>query len=617
MPEMIVTTEATKATQQALDPANQEKWSEILIKIAERSQKLLKDFTDRNNSEALSIFFPPNDPAHLNDAFSELVNRVLSSPEKAMDAQIAFWQDYIKLCRVALAHMSGEKVENPTVIAPDKSDKRFKDPAWTEMWLFDYIKQSYLLTARLAENMVEKVDGLDPRIMKKIDFYTRQMVDAMAPSNFWVTNPEVLRTTLETGGDNLIKGLEKLLGDLEKGRGELVITMSQNQMFRFGENIATTPGKVVFQNEMMQLLMFAPETETVFRTPFLIVPPWINKYYILDLKEKNSFVRHLVRQGHTVFCISWVNPDARHAQMGFEEYMNLGPIQAMRKIKEITHEDTVNVLGYCIGGTLLACAMAYLKGLGDSRPRDIPQVNSMTYLVALVDFSKPGELGVFIDEDQVHAIEKRMEIKGYLDASALNLTFNLLRANDLVWSFVVNNYLMGKEPFPFDLLSWNSDSTNLPAKMQSFYLRNMYMENNLIKPNGIKLNNMPINLQKVDTPAFILAAREDHITLWNGVYTGTQVWRGPVKFVLAKSGHIAGVINPPAPNKYGYYTNDETPADPEAWFSKAESHDGSWWPTWYEWLKGYAGEQIPARDPAKCPDALEDAPGSYVRVRIL
>ena len=588
-----------------------------IMQIATRSQKLLAEFLGRNKDMMTKARSP--DPAHLGQAFMDFTKKILANPERFVEAQIVFWQDYVKLMKGALeASSTGHAL--PTIIMADPSDKRFKDPAWQQAWLFDYIKQSYLLTARWAQNLLDDVDGIDPKMAHKIEFYTHQMIDAISPTNFWATNPEVLRTTMETRGENLINGLSHLLDDIERGHGQLLIKMSDNSVFKFGENIASSKGKVVYQNELMQLIQFSPLTDTVHKTPILITPPWINKYYILDLKPESSFVRFLVEQGHTVFIISWVNPDSRHAKMGFDDYMTLGPVTAAKEIKKITGEDNLNTVGYCIGGTLLACTLGWLAGLGDQKPADIPNITSSTYLVTLIDFTDPGDIAVFIDEDQVKMLEAMMEKEGYLPAPMMGTAFSMLRANDLVWSFVINNYLMGKDPFPFDLLSWNSDSTNLPAAMQSYYLRNMYMENNLIKPNKLSMKGVPIDLTKVKVPTFSLSTVEDHITPWRSTYAATQTYTGPVTFCLSGSGHIAGVVNPPAKKKYGYWTNNTTkcPADPDAWLKAAEKHEGSWWPEWGKWLEQYTGgTRVPARDPANSPNVVEDAPGSYVKVRVM
>jgi polyhydroxyalkanoate synthase subunit PhaC len=439
------------------------------------------------------------------------------------------------------------------------------------------------------------------------------MVDAISPSNFWMTNPEVLRSVYKTGGESLLKGLENLLADLESGKGDLRIRMTDAGAFRLGENLATTAGKVVFQNRLMQLIQYAPSTPEARRVPLLILPPWINKFYILDLREKNSFIHPLVAQGHTVFCVSWVNPDASYAAVDFEDYMVDGALTAMREVARATGEKDINIVGYCIGGTLLASTLAYLKGL-PALPDDLPNAQSATYLVTMTDFAEPGDLGNFIDDDLLKLADERMNRQGYLDAATMATVFNLLRSNDLIWSYVVNNYLLGKDPAPFDILYWNSDSTNMPAAMQRTYIREMYKANNLIKPNGLSLKGVSIDLRKITVPSFLLSTREDHIAPWKSTYAATQIYRGPVKFTLAASGHIAGIVNPPAANKYGYWTNDACPASPEDWFKSAEEHKGSWWPEWHKWLDMYAGDKVPAR---AVKDGIEDAPGSYVKVRVV
>jgi polyhydroxyalkanoate synthase len=387
--------------------------------------------------------------------------------------------------------------------------------------------------------------------------------------------------------------------------------MTDLDAFALGRNIALTPGKVIFQTDLMQLLQYTPTTETVFRRPLLIVPPWINKYYILDLREKNSFIKWAVAQGHTVFVVSWVNPDEKLARKTFEDYMTDGLLAALGAVEQATGERSVNVIGYCLGGTLLAAALAYMAEKGDDR------VASATYFTTMVDFEEPGELGVFIDEEQLAALEERMSETGYLDGSAMATTFNMLRANDLIWSFVVNNYLLGKDPFPFDLLYWNSDSTRMPAAMHSFYLRRMYQENKLVEPGGITLCGVPIDLGKIATPTFILSTKEDHIAPWKSTYAATQLYRGPIRFVLAASGHIAGVVNPPAAEKYHHWTNANLPDDPEAWLETAKQQPGSWWPEWAKWIAKHGGGKVAARQPGEGKlTPIEDAPGSYVAVRL-
>jgi polyhydroxyalkanoate synthase subunit PhaC len=444
-----------------------------------------------------------------------------------------------------------------------------------------------------------------------VDFYSRQFVDAMSPSNFLLTNPEVLRKTAETGGENLLKGLNNLLGDLEQGKGRLRIKMTDMDAFKLGENIGVSPGKVVYQNGLIQLVQYDPMTETVLKRPLLIGPPWINKFYILDLRPRNSFVRWAVSQGHTVFVISWVNPDAKLAEKGFEDYMKDGYLAALDAIEKATGEREINAIGYCLGGTLLASTLAYMAAKKDDR------IRSATFFVTMMDFQEAGELGVFIDEEQLHSLEEKMNKRGYLEGSEMATTFNMLRANDLIWSFVVNNYLLGNDPFPFDLLYWNADSTRMPARMHSFYLRKMYQENLLAVPNGITLAGVPIDLGKIKTPAYFLSTREDHIAPWKSTYRGTQLLSGPKRFVLAASGHIAGVVNPPDGGKYSHWINQDLPPDAEAWFKGATEISGSWWPDWHRWVSALAKEQVPARVPGDGRlKVIEDAPGSYVKVRL-
>jgi polyhydroxyalkanoate synthase len=456
---------------------------------------------------------------------------------------------------------------------------------------------------------VHDADGVDPHTARKLDFYTRQFVDALAPTNFVMTNPEVLRATLDSRGENLLNGLKNLLDDLERGKGRLAISMTDTAAFRIGENIAVTPGKLVFQNELIQLIQYEPATETVKRRPLLIIPPWINKFYILDLRPDNSFIRWAVGQGHSVFVISWVNPDERLAAETFADYMLKGPLAALGAIEQATGEREANVIGYCLGGTLLGCTLAYLAAKRDRR------IKSATFFVTMLDFAEAGELSVFIDEEQLNSLEERMEKRGYLEGRDMATTFNMLRANDLIWSFVVNNYLLGKQPLPFDLLYWNADSTRMPAAMHSFYLRNMYQRNLLAKPGGISLAGVPIDLGKVRTPAFLLSTQEDHIAPWRSTYAATRLFKGPVKFVLSASGHIAGVINPPG-GKYGHWENDENPPTPEEWLAGATRHPDSWWPLWQRWVAQYAGGEVAARHPGDGKlKPIEDAPGSYVKVR--
>ncbi len=580
-----------------------------MAKIAEQSRKLVLDFMSRQGNGADGPHLGMSDPLNIGSAFLEMTTRMMANPAKLMQAQVDLWQGYMEIWQNATQRMLGHNVD--PVEHPPEGDRRFRDDSWNDGNVFDFIKQSYLMTSRWMLNTVRDVDGLDDKTAKKVDFYTRQFVDAMAPSNFVMTNPEVLRTTLESRGENLVKGLQNLLDDLERGKGQLHIKMTDLEAFELGENIAVTPGKVVYQNDLIQLLQYEPTTKTVAKRPLMIIPPWINKYYILDLRPKNSFIKWAVEQGHTVFVLSWVNPNEALARKSFEDYMLEGPLAAMDAIAKATGETDLNVIGYCLGGTLLASTLAYMKAKGDTR------VVSATFLTTLTDFSEAGELSVFIDEEQLAALEERMNKQGYLAGSDMATTFNMLRANDLIWSFVVNNYLMGKDPFPFDLLYWNSDSTRMPAVMHSYYLRNMYQENRLVQPGGIVLDGVPIDLTTVDTPVFMLSTREDHIAPWTSTYAAVNLFSGPVKFCLAASGHIAGVVNPPASEKYSHWIGSgRNPKKPETWLKNAKEEPGSWWPEWQKWVERHDGGQVPARKPGDGKlKVIEDAPGSYVAVK--
>ncbi len=574
--------------------------------LTERGQRVCEAYLRR---EAESDGFRIPDPGVVASTFVAWSLKAMANPVALMEAQAELWRDSAALWQAALEGRIGAGAA--PVVEAEQGDRRFKDEAWERDAAFDLVKQSYLLVSKWMQSTVRRVDGLDPQTARKVEFYTRQLVDALSPSNFVTTNPKVLRTTLESGGENLLKGLENLIADLERGGGRLDIAMTDYTAFRLGENVAVTPGKVVFQNELMQLLQYAPAGDTAYRRPLLIVPPWINKFYILDLQPKNSFIKWAVDQGHTVFVVSWVNPDEELAHKAFEDYMLEGPLAALDAIEAATGEREVNVVGYCIGGTLTAITLAYMAEKGDSR------IKSATFFTSMVDFAEPGELAVFIDEEQLSGLEKHMQTAGYLEGHHMATVFNLMRDKDLIWNFVVNNYLLGREPFPFDLLYWNADSTRMPAMMHQFYLRNMYQRNLLIEPGGIEIAGVPIDLRKIAQPTYILATREDHIAPWTSTYAATQIYAGPIRFVLAASGHIAGVINPPAANKYGYWTKARTPKDSEAWLEGAEWSEGSWWPDWAEWVGRHGGGEVAARVPGDGKlKALEDTPGSYVKVRI-
>ena len=581
------------------DPARS---AELLAEVAERSSRLMGEFLQR---QARGKGVAYTDEFGIARAFMDLHARFMAEPWKLAGMQAQLFWDHVALWQATARRMLG--LEAGPVAEPAPGDHRFREADWRELFVFDYLKQSYLIVARYVHDSVSSVAGLTEESRKKVDFYTRQYIDAVSPTNFVLTNPQVLRETLRSGGQNLLKGLNNLLADIERGG----ISMTDEKAFAVGVNVATSPGKVVFQNDLMQLIQYAPATETVFRRPLLVIPPWINKYYVLDLREKNSFVRWATGEGHTVFMISWANPDKRHAGKTFEDYMFEGPLAALAAVGRASGEEEVNLVGYCLGGTLLGATLAWMAGKKDRRAA------SATFFASLLDFSLPGELGVFIDEAQVENLERRMGERGYLEGSEMAATFSMLRANDLVWSFVINNYLLGRDPFPFDLLYWNSDATRMPAKMHSFYLRNMYLANRLKEPGGIVLGGEPIDLRKVAAPAYFVSPVEDHIAPWKSTYLGARLLSGPTRFVLGGSGHIAGIINPPSAEKYGYWTREELPALPEDWQSSASRHEGSWWNDWRDWIAGLNGtERVPARMPGEGElAALEDAPGSYVKVR--
>jgi polyhydroxyalkanoate synthase len=532
----------------------------------------------------------------------------LEDPQRALDVQTRLGKAFLDLWASAARRLAGE--DSGPVIAPEKTDKRFNDPEWSSNQFYDFLKQAYLLSSSWANQLVTDAEGLDPHLRQKAEFYVRQISNAVSPSNFVLTNPELMRETLLSNADNLVRGMRMLAEDIETGGGDLRIRQSDSSMFAVGRNLATTPGKVIFQNELMQLIQYAPATATVLKRPLLIVPPWINKFYVLDLTAEKSFIKWCVDQGVTVFCISWVNPDAHLAKKGFDEYMIEGPLAALDAIKQATGEDKVHTAGYCVGGTLLAITLAYCAARGDER------IASATFFASQVDFTHAGDLKVFVDEEQIAALEQKMSERGFLESKSMATVFNMLRSNDLIWPYVINNYLKGKAPFPFDLLYWNSDATRMPAANHSFYLRNCYLDNKLSKGKMV-IAGEKINLKAVKIPIYNLATREDHIAPPKSVLLSCKFFGGPVKFVIAGSGHIAGVVNPPAKNKYQYWTGPKPRnADLDGWYEKAKEYPGSWWPDWLVWLTRQSPTEVPARVPGEgALKALEDAPGSYVRVR--
>ena len=592
---------------------NPAEMAQTYAEVAQRASRILTQFMEKKAKEGVDA---PSDELGVAKAFMDLSAHLLANPVKLAQTQMNMMWDYFSLWQSSMMKMVGMPVSGP-VAAPKKGDNRFRDEDWEQHFLFDFIKQSYLITARHLHDTVSGAEGLDEHTQQKVNFFTRQYIDALSPSNFAMTNPEVFRETVKSHGQNLIKGFNNLLHDVEQGDGQLRIRMTDTSAFEMGKNVATTPGKVIFQNELFQLIQYDPTTKDQYKKPFLIVPPWINKYYILDLREKNSLVKWATDQGHTTFIMSWVNPDEKLAQKSFENYLLQGSVEALNQVCAHTGEDSVNMAGYCLGGTLLMTTLAYLTGKKDKR------VNSATFFTTMLNFSEPGELGVFLDENAVAGLEKKMNERGYLEGTEMAGTFNMLRANDLIWSFVVNNYLMGKDPFPFDLLYWNSDSTRMPAAMHSFYLRKMYLENKLKDPGGITLDGVKIDLTKVKTPCYFISTIEDHIAPWKSTYMGACLPSGKTKFVLGGSGHIAGIVNPPVANKYGYWVNDASdgnlPESPDDFLAGATQNAGSWWTHWHAWVTGLPGgsAQVPARVPGKGKlKVIEEAPGSYVKFRL-
>jgi len=541
--------------------------------------------------------------------FAPIMQYWMSDPNGLASAQAKLGQDLVELWGRTYQRFLGNEME--PVIKPPPGDSRFQDKEWTENAFFDFLRQAYLITSKWAGEMVENARSVDPHTKQRAEFYLNQIVTALSPSNFPFTNPEVIRTTFATGAQNLAKGLTHLLEDLQDSGELLRVRQTDMSAFEVGKNLAVTPGKVVFQNGIMQLIQYSPSTDSVFEVPLLIVPPWINKYYILDLTPPKSLIKWLVDQGFTVFVVSWVNPDGRLASKTFEDYMREGVLEATGAVLKITALPQTNALGYCVGGTLLATALAYMAGTGDTR------IRSATFLTTQTDFSNAGDLLVFIDDEQLKALDEVMAKKGFLDGARMSSVFNMLRPRDLIWPYIVNNYLLGKQPFPFDLLYWNSDSTRMPPANHSFYLREFYRFNKLAQ-GLLKFGGVPLDLSRVTIPVYELATREDHIAPAQSCLIGAKLFGGPVRFVLAGSGHIAGVVNPPSKPKYMHWILEkgDVKALPsvDAFISRAKEFAGSWWPDYAQWLSALSGGHVPAREPGGgIFKPIEDAPGSYVK----
>lgn len=571
-------------------------FSDLMHAVAEKSLQIINDI----QKKPLDVSSLIDQYIDLTEHFQNVMSVMLKNPEKIWEMQLTYWKDAMDLAQAQFAHWLEGKSMPIT-------DSRFSGEDWLHNPFFNLLSQHYLLATQHMNGLFEKMEYSDKNTAKRIKFFMKQYLDALSPANFVHTNPQLMDETLKSRGKNLLHGLHNLLSDVEVGSSRLMIKMTDVDAFKIGTNLAVTPGKVVFRNEMMELIQYSPTTDKVKSIPLLVIPPWINKYYILDLSPHNSFIRWAVEQGITVFIISWVNPDSSFAHKSLYDYLKEGPQEAIKVIKEQMQVPQVNTLGFCIGGTLLSLLLAYNKAHKDD------SIHSATFLAAMIDFSDPGDISVFIDEQQIAKLENEMKSKGYLAGKFMASSFNSLRANDLVWSFFIKNYLRGQNPVPFDILYWNSDSTNMPATMHSQYLRWMYLHNNLSQPNKIHLNHTPIDVSTIDVPTFFLSTEKDHIAPWQTTYTGYQLMSGPKRFVLGGSGHIAGIINPPTASKYGYKVNHHAPPTPEEWLAHASEHGGSWWPEWMDWLKAHSGKLIPAPVFDKLKHLpIMDAPGSYV-----
>ncbi|WP_245469872.1 class I poly(R)-hydroxyalkanoic acid synthase [Mesorhizobium sp. M2C.T.Ca.TU.002.02.1.1] len=541
--------------------------------------------------------------------FSKLSEYWLGDPQRALEAQTRLFAGYMTVWANAIQKVNPNAEAPQDAVQPERGDKRFQDPEWGRNAFFDFLKQAYLVTSRWANELVEHAEGLDEHTRHKASFYVKQVSNAIAPSNFILTNPELFRETVASNGENLVRGMKMLAEDIAAGRGDLKLRQADYTPFEIGKNIATTPGKVIGRSDVAEIIQYDPVTETVLKRPLLICPPWINKFYILDLNPQKSFIRWAIEQGHTVFVISWINPDERHGAKGWEAYIREGLQFGLDMVEKATGEKDVNAIGYCVGGTLLGAALALLAQEGDHR------IKSATFFTTQVDFTYAGDLKVFVDEDQVAAVERSMSEKGYLEGTKMATAFNMLRSGDLIWPYVVNNYMRGKEPLPFDLLYWNSDSTRMAAANHSFYLRNCYLENNLSR-GVMELAGRTVSLADITIPVYNLATKEDHIAPALSVFLGSRFFGGDVEYVMAGSGHIAGVVNPPAAKKYQYWTGGKPVGDFNAWLAAAHEHQGSWWTHWQHWIENQDNIRVPARKPGKGMKTLGDAPGTYVKVRV-
>lgn len=587
-------------------PSDPYEMSSLFMNYGTKLQNILQHAAEKKQKGA--GYFTIFNPWVTAESFMDAFQKIASNPKSFMDASSAFWKDYMALWQETSKSLL-KKEETKPIIEPELSDRRFKDDSWRENPYYNHLMQSYLLWSRWMKDVSTDIEGVDEKTAHKVQFYSRQISDALSPSNYIGTNPLALKKAYETSGKSVLQGMNNFLRDLEAGQGQLNIKMVDRDAFQLGKNIAITPGKVVYQNDLIQLIQYEPTTKNVFRLPLLLIPPCINRFYIFDLRPSNSFVRWALDKGFTVFMVSWVNPDERLSHKSYEDYVFEGVKNAIDVMCDITGEEKVNALGYCIGGNFLATLSGYLGGEKKN------PLATTSYLATLFDFENAGDLMVFIDEKQLEDIERRTKKQGYLDGDTLARTFNILRANDLIWSYVVNNYLLGEEPLAFDLLYWNSDSTNLPATMYTYYLKNMFLKNLLRKPGALTIGGKGLDLSKAAVPTFILNTRDDHIAPWWCGYAGTQVFKGPLKFVLGGSGHVAGIFNHPSSSKYGYWVNDKLSKTPNEWLKSAKQFEGSWWNEWFKWIQDYNKDMVPARKPgSKKYPPLEEAPGSFSKL---
>jgi polyhydroxyalkanoate synthase len=585
---------------------NAEELARNLLRLFEQGGNVLTEFIERNDTK-MGPYSAANEITEATTTLSDLARQWLADPTRFAEAQGTLLRSYGELWNNTVYRMLGHEVT--PVVEPEPGDSRFKDPEWSANPYFDFWKQAYLVTAKWAEEMLENTEGLEGRTRQRAEFYLRQVASALSPSNFPLTNPEVLRETLATNAENLVQGMSLLAEDMRKSGDLLKVSQTDTTAFDVGRNLATTPGKVVYQNDIFQLIQYAPTTDKVHELPVLIVPPWINKYYILDLTPAKSLIKFIVDQGFTVFIISWVNPDSNLSHKSFEDYMQEGILTAADAVKRETGVDKCNVVGYCVGGTLLATTLAYLAARGEE------PFNSATFLATQVDFTNAGDLLLFTDEDQLEALNTLMSERGYLDGSRMANVFNMLRPRDLIWPYIVNNYLLGKKPFPFDLLYWNQDSTRMAAANHTFYLREFY-NHNCLAAGTLSIAGTRLDVHKVKLPVYELATKEDHIAPARSVFAGAQLFGGDVEFVLSGSGHIAGVVNPPEKMKYQFWTSGKRSAKSlEQWLATAKEHPGSWWPHWAGWLAEHSGEWTIPREPGETIGVIEDAPGSYVKAK--